>query len=81
MRLTPFTLLCFVLAASSALGEEELTRLPIGNLQMTGRGAAQPASPGARTFVDPARRDARAAQTHIPIGTLQMTGRAQASQP
>jgi hypothetical protein len=79
--LPPFILLSFALGAGSAHGDEHSTRLPIGTLQTTGRGAAPPAIPGARPFIEPVRRDAQATRTHIPIGTLQMTGRGQASPP
>lgn len=81
VRLPPFFLLAFILAGASAHAEEDFTRLPIGTLQMTGRGAAQPPIPGPRALTDSARRDARTTQTHISIGTLQMTGRAEASRP
>jgi hypothetical protein len=77
MRLPLFIALGFISCASSTVAEERSTRVPIGTLQMTGRGTAQPPESGALSPIEAAPGSARAMQVQIPIGTLQMTGQAQ----
>jgi hypothetical protein len=75
VRLPVFILFAFMVLGASALGQEHSTRVSVGTLQMTGRGAEQ------RPAITAARRGTPASQTHISVGTLQMTGRGSAQQP
>jgi hypothetical protein len=77
MRLPLFIALGLISCATSTVAEERSTRMPIGTLQMTGRGTAQPPEPGALSSIEAAQGSAGAMQVRIPIETLQMTGRAQ----